>query len=190
MSKQSLSNPFSQERKNEMTIPSTNQWNIPFGGGGWHFPGPSGFPNSANFTASTSSTQLTNSSSGQLLQTSASPQFSLPQTTPQATPPPNSNYPSPVILMSPTWHIPNQSPSNLHSYQLSFVNDADNLQVAIIDNSRGAITTHLVGKGTKFSFVASNDHDLTITVMAKKDESNIGIIAQVDNDPFNLCAKR
>lgn len=163
----SISSSFPQiERKSEMTVPSMNSWNIPFNSGTW------GFPRS----------EL----SGSLSSQSVNPSPSLPSQptlTTQSAPTPHSQ---PIILMSPTWNMANSpAPSQCH---FSFTNDTDNLQITITDHFHGTSTTHFIGKGTKFSFTAPSDHQLSVNVSAKID-TPLGIVAQVDNDPFNLRRK-
>lgn len=172
----SILNPFSQmERKTETILPATNSWNIPFGGGGWSFPG---------------SAMSTSSSSGQLIQSPSTnniPNTSASTSSAQSVPP-STTYPQPIILMSPTWNGSNSHATNPAQCHFSFVNETENLHVTITNNSRGSITTHLIGRGTKFSFIASADQELSINVVSTNDSAS-GIVAQVDNDPFNLRAK-
>lgn len=168
----SIVNPFSQMERKEPIMPSANSWNIPFGGGGWSFPG---------------STTSASSSTGQLIQ---SPSTNIPNISSASSATPQSAiYPQPIILMSPTWNGSNLQAANPAQCHFSFVNETENLHVTITNNSRGSITTHLIGKGTKFSFIASADQELSINVVSAN-ESASGIIAQVDNDPFNLRSKK
>lgn len=192
----SLLNPFSHQEKKTDTIHVDSSWNVPFGmgGGSWSsFPGSSANPNVSVSSGHVSQppAALTSSGSqfGQMMQSptvnmSSASASSLSTT--QATI--SSPYPQPVIFMSPTWNLPSQPVVNPAPNQFSFVNETEHLLVTITNHTRNSIITHLVGKGTKFSFSSSDQHELTISVVAGNDTS--GTVAQVDNDPFNLRSKR
>ena len=179
-----LMNPFSHSERKTDQSHQENWGNVSFGGGGgqfWPFPGSSANPANTSGSTNPSASAPSAGHFGQATMNiphSTSVTASTLQT-------PASLYPQPVILVSPTWHAPTQ-PVNTNSH-LSFVNETENLHITINNRSRGSVTTHLVGKGTKFSFTAPDSQELSITVVAK---DTSGIIAQVDGDPFMLHTRK
>ena len=207
-------NPFAQQQQpSEKKSDSQVNW-VPFGGGGWSFPG--------NANKSSASIQPENANQSPVMMPPMSQFGQATQSSPSPISSQQSPYPQPIILMAPPWHAPtsNQSAANPTNH-FSVTNETDNLQVTIINQSRKTITAHLVGKGTKFSFLSSDNHELSINIVAGnsgKNENgirlsslpsgsyefpmNIGngeiienvirpaIVAQVDNDPFNLRSLR
>lgn len=105
--------------------------------------------------------------------------------------------PHPVSTNAPYVFIPvpmphqqlPEPPKPQQTYHMSFVNNESTLNVRLVNNRTHTITTNMVGKGTKFECEVPIDQNVDVTVTVLSDpippvQQNIGIIAQVDNDPF------
>ena len=101
---------------------------------------------------------------------------------------------NPYIVIPVPVPVPAQQssePTRLQSYHMSFINNENPLNVRLTNNRTHTITTNMVGKGTKFECEIPIDQnvDVAVTVLTNNIPivtESIGIVAQVDNDPFGL----
>lgn len=96
---------------------------------------------------------------------------------------------APYIFIPVPMSLPQASESTKpSSYHVSFINNDHALNVRLVNNKAHTITTNMIGKGTKFECDIPIDQsvDIIVTVLTDTPPENLGIVAQVDNDPFGL----
>jgi hypothetical protein len=80
-------------------------------------------------------------------------------------------------------------PVQIPSYKISFVNESDDVKIALSNIRQHKVMVNLVGKGTKFDIAIPVDQEMEIVVTvipSKISNQNIYEIASVDNNPFRL----
>lgn len=96
-----------------------------------------------------------------------------------------------IVIPVPVPAQQSSEPARLQSYHMSFTNNENPLNVRLTNNRTHTVTTNMVGKGTKFECEIPIDQnvDVAVTVLTNNIPivtESIGIISQVDNDPFGL----